>query len=529
MTTSTTGHTVVSDYGTNAADDVWMWSINTASTVMSETLTYDDMGNIRTLTRDTGSPITYTYNNDNKSNRWLTLTGGLTGTFTYDLNGNATKDRTDMLFTYNHLNLPKTPIGGGRSVSYQYDAMGTKLKKQATVNGIDIEQDYIGSIEYSKVGTAATKIERIATEEGFLLNSEGSYSYHYNLTDHLGNVRAVIKREGSSTVPSVVQKQDYYPFGKTRSIATSVNNKYLYNGKEMQSDLNLGTHSLGGSYVLEGQLDYGARFYDAEIGRWNVIDPMADKYQSYSPYNYALNDPVGKLDPNGMWTRMAGGWKSTSDPEEITEFMNQSQGMTKTDNNSYSIGDPPNEYKYNDKTGEYDFVSTKGGNQYDILHHENASFTINNYAGGARFGPGAWLVKRQLASGALEDANWIIDVGLGVGTLSYKLIGNLVARNASKGVHLVYEGIDAAGKVRYVGITGREATVRFGEHLDAIGTGRELLQYQVVKGATRLSEIQARIWEQALINQYGLSRNGGQLLNRINSIAPKNWLQYGIK
>jgi len=326
------GTTVISNaqYNGNIAQQLWGHAATTNSTftytydglnrlkkgistgtVMSETLTYDDMGNIRTLIRDTGSPITYTYNNTNKSNRLQSLTGGLTGTFTYDLNGNATKDRTDMLFTYNHLNLPKTATGGGRSVIYQYDAMGTKLKKQASVNGIDTEQDYIGGIEYSKVGTAVTKIERIATEEGFLLNSEGIYSYHYNLADHLGNVRSVIKREGSSTVPSVVQKQDYYPFGKTRSIATSVNNKYLYNGKEMQSDLNLGTHALGGSYVLEGQLDYGARFYDAEIGRWNVVDPLADAAYDWSPYRYGYNNPIKFNDPSGMLEDWVG--KNNSD------------------------------------------------------------------------------------------------------------------------------------------------------------------------------------------------------------------------
>jgi hypothetical protein len=100
---------------------------------------------------------------------------------------------------------------------------------------------------------------------------------------------------------------------------------------------------------------------------------------------------------------------------------------------------------------------------------------------------------------------------------------------ASKGgTHLVYEGLDAAGKVRYVGITERDAAIRFGEHLNS-GTARSLLDYNVIKGAEGLSKTQARIWEQTLINQYGLQKNGGLLLNKINSIAPKYWWQYDIK
>ncbi|UIR57796.1 DUF6443 domain-containing protein [Sphingobacterium sp. SRCM116780] len=275
-------------------------------TIMSEALTYDDMGNIRTLTRNidnttTTSTTTYTYNNANKSNRLLSLTGGLTGTFTYDGNGNATKDRTGMAFIYNQLNLPKSATITGRTVTYLYDAEGNKLKKTAVVGAVTTEQDYVNGIEYSKLGAATSTIDRIATEEGFLLNGTGTYSYYYNLTDNLGNVRSVIKQAGTPTVPvvAVVQKQDYYPFGKTKPIATSINNKYLYNGKEMQDDLSLGTHTLGSSYVFEGQLDYGARFYDAEIGRWNVVDPNAALYGSHSPYAYGFNNPVMVIDPNG--------------------------------------------------------------------------------------------------------------------------------------------------------------------------------------------------------------------------------------
>ncbi|WP_343318268.1 DUF6443 domain-containing protein [Sphingobacterium multivorum] len=308
-------------YNGNIAQQLWGYAATTNSTftytydalnrlksgvstgtVMSEVLTYDDMGNIKTLVRDNGTAITYNYNNTNKSNRLESLSGGVTGSFTYDLNGNATKDRTGMTLNYNYLNLPKTVTGTGKSIAYTYDASGAKLNRKSTVGGITTEQDYIGGIEYSKASGANPVIERIATEDGFLLNSSGNYSYYYNLTDHLGNVRVVLKKDGTATAPvaTVMQKQDYYPFGKTKSIATSINNKYLYNGKEMQTDLNGGTHTLGSSYVLEGQLDYGARFYDAEIGRWNVVDPLAEQMRRHSPYNYSFNNPLRFIDPDGM-------------------------------------------------------------------------------------------------------------------------------------------------------------------------------------------------------------------------------------
>ncbi|MGV6944283.1 RHS repeat-associated core domain-containing protein [Sphingobacterium kyonggiense] len=114
------------------------------------------------------------------------------------------------------------------------------------------------------------------------------------MKDHLGNNRVVLKKGTSLTIPEIIQRQDYYPFGKTRSLVTSGNNRYLYNGKEVQKELG-------------DQLDYGARFYDAEIGRWNVIDRFAEKYMPVSPYAYVGNNPLSFVDLRGDSLTIVGG------------------------------------------------------------------------------------------------------------------------------------------------------------------------------------------------------------------------------
>ncbi|MCX8534405.1 RHS repeat domain-containing protein [Chryseobacterium luquanense] len=85
----------------------------------------------------------------------------------------------------------------------------------------------------------------------------------------------------------MVQQNDYYAFGLRYSegINAGGSYKYEYNGKELQEEI--------------GMYDYGARFYMPDLGRWGVVDPLAETSRRFTPYHYGNNNPMKFIDPDG--------------------------------------------------------------------------------------------------------------------------------------------------------------------------------------------------------------------------------------
>jgi RHS repeat-associated protein len=228
----------------------------------------------------------------------------------YDESGNITYDYSKRAtIAYNHLNIPSTISFQNRNIiEYRYDATGKKItttRKTSSSSTAEI-QHCLGGIEYKQqVGISNYRLEAIYHPEGRLYNtnitnlslSTIAFRNEFCIKDHLGNTRLTFadkNNNGQIDVTSeILQENHYYPFGMNMGGPwmndLAANDKlYQYNGKQLESFGGLGCN------------DYGARWYDASVGRWSSVDPLADKYPGWSSYNYTLNNPMNMVDPDGM-------------------------------------------------------------------------------------------------------------------------------------------------------------------------------------------------------------------------------------
>ena len=276
-------------------------SISTNANRFSENVTgYDKNGNIKSLQRygQTGASayglldnLTYTLTGNQLScvedavstaaygtNTAFVNGASAAGEYAYDVNGNLTKDLNKGItdIQYNVLNLPSTvSFSDGSTITYTYGADGTKLRTVHKIGSTTTTTDYCGNVIYEN-GTQ----KLLLTEEGYI-NLTGTQQYHYYLKDHQGNNRVVINQSGT-----VEETNHYYPFGGVFG-TTGNTQPYKYNGKEFDNKKGLNWY------------DYGARHYDAVLGRFITVDALYDKHFKVSPYVYCGNEPVGRIDPDG--------------------------------------------------------------------------------------------------------------------------------------------------------------------------------------------------------------------------------------
>ena len=299
-------------------------------------IAYDKNGNIGRIARN-GRPgggaiktideLYYTYSNNKLEKVREAITtiykneGFIDGTntnndYVYDVNGNMTIDRNKGIsnISYNHLNLPISVAINDQArsntgnISYIYDATGAKQKKIVS-GGSSLTTEYAGNYIYEN-----GQLQFFNTAEGYVEpNGNGGYDYIYQYKDHLGNIRlSYADRDNDGKIDvlrsdqdidgdgdnshEIKEVNDFYPFGMKiqygsnhpNSTITGRDHQYGYLNQEEQNELGLNWHS------------YKWRNADPAIGRFFGSDPIAEDYYYQTNYQFASNNPIWKIEIEGL-------------------------------------------------------------------------------------------------------------------------------------------------------------------------------------------------------------------------------------
>ncbi|MFC7775174.1 lamin tail domain-containing protein [Flavobacterium sp. GCM10027622] len=370
-------------------------------------LTYDANGNIKSLLRTDNSSqavdvLDYSYVAGNNQLNSVNDTGIATSSNNLDLEGNTAyvynaigqleKNATENLeYFYNTQGLTtEVKKSGVTRVKFYYNERGQRVKKESfDASGILQFTDYYvldfsgqSMAIYNKLaaGNVVQKelpIYGLARLGVYLRDSQGDFM-KYEITDHLGNIRALAQKKVSGTM---YMYADYYPFGEklpTRDNITGVY-RYAYQGQEMDGETNMEAFQL--------------RLWDGRIGRWLNPDP---KGQFSSPYVGMGNNPAQMIDPDGGWCYDAQGNSIPcgGDFSQYNNIWNHTTVLSEiavANHNYFNTYGPMSEYEgstFSGAVGSMNFDYTRSFFQVNgkATFHE-VNFFNNTNKGGILYGP----------------------------------------------------------------------------------------------------------------------------------------------
>lgn len=478
------------------------------SILYSENYNFDADGRIISINK-INNTHNYTYD---KAGR---LKSDQSGSYTYDKNGNRTA-RPGITYTYaantNRLTTVKSGTTILKSASYlatgelrfapflsSYDGnghmrysggasgqyyMAYNHKNERTIRSINTYGNwYAGAVQY------------IYDESSNLIGEYAANGTPIVEYIWMGNtpVAAVYGSGGSSKIYAIVTDHNNTP----RMLVDNSTDNAVWIWESSAFGVGQPTGSVKFNLRFPGQyydeftgLHYNLnRYYNPELGRYMEPDPIGLE-GGLNPYAYAESNPISNVDPTGL--------------QSVGQMLDQGAMNSAMLGNHFST-----------------YLWAFGGTAWNFIGAESISLWADGQST-------SWTGLGSELFAVIPFMGPIAKVGKGaqVSTNFAEVSSNFVNQKA---LYSVYNGVDEFGKIRYVGITSREPQLRFAEHLESFGTGKDLLQYSVIKNASNLTRSEARIMEQNLINRYGLGKNGGILLNKINSISPKKWEKYGIK
>ena len=298
-------------------------------------MSYDANGNILKYKRNKDAGVTqdslnYKYNAGTNQLQYITdnvannvsstdIDGQLPNNYIYDKSGNMVADNSQSM------SVSWSPYGkiltntkaGGASLAFGYNAMQQRVLKRVVLAGDTTRTYYIRDAQGNTMDVYTRHNDSVSWREQYIFGSSRLGLYradtlvnkglrsisklyegkrNYELTNHLGNVMAVINDRKTDSLSGttkvgfnavVISATDYYPFGMaidSRSYTSSLY-RYGFNGKENDKET--------------GEQDYGMRIYDPRIAKFLSVDPLMKKYPELSTYAFAGNTPIQAIDLDG--------------------------------------------------------------------------------------------------------------------------------------------------------------------------------------------------------------------------------------